>query len=192
MEKNDAFTGLEAGLVLIAFIVVASVFSYVVLSAGFFSVQKSQSVIYSAVEQGSSTMILGNDIIGFKNQTTGKIDRIRISLGSPYALVAIDLSKASIIVVTSDIVKKIEKAVPLYSADDPPAGFWRIIRNNGNEDSKNTLESGDYIAIMIHLPDDMQVGSGEDFRVSIIPPLGAPLSADRTAPQGVGNTVILN
>jgi flagellin-like protein len=36
-QKNtsDAFTGLEAAIVLIAFVVVAAVFSYVVLSTGF-------------------------------------------------------------------------------------------------------------------------------------------------------------
>ncbi|MBN2734949.1 MAG: hypothetical protein JXQ82_08860 [Methanomicrobiaceae archaeon] len=192
MKKTEAFTGLEAGLVLIAFVVVASVFSYVILSAGFFSIQKSQSVIYSAVEQGSSTMILGNDIIGIKNQTTGKIDLIRLSLGSPYALVSIDLSKVSIIFATSEIVKKIEKADPLYGVDDPLPGSWRIIRNDGSEGSKTTLESGDYVAIMIHIPDDIQIGPGEKFRVSILPPLGAPLSADRIAPKSIDSTVILN
>ncbi len=36
--KNDAaFTGLEAAIVLIAFVVVAAVFSYVMLGAGFFT-----------------------------------------------------------------------------------------------------------------------------------------------------------
>ena len=40
-ENEDAFTGLEAAIVLIAFVVVASVFSYVVLGAGFFTTQKA-------------------------------------------------------------------------------------------------------------------------------------------------------
>ncbi|WP_421909142.1 archaellin/type IV pilin N-terminal domain-containing protein [Methanolacinia petrolearia] len=33
---SEGFTGLEAALVLVAFIVVATVFSYVILGAGFF------------------------------------------------------------------------------------------------------------------------------------------------------------
>ena len=42
-KKNDeGFTGLEAAIVLIAFVVVAAVFSYVVLGAGFFTTQKAQ------------------------------------------------------------------------------------------------------------------------------------------------------
>ena len=42
MKRNDeGFTGLEAAIVLIAFVVVAAVFSYVVLGAGFFTTQKA-------------------------------------------------------------------------------------------------------------------------------------------------------
>jgi len=41
-NTSDAFTGLEAAIVLIAFVVVAAVFSYVVLGAGFFTTQKAQ------------------------------------------------------------------------------------------------------------------------------------------------------
>jgi flagellin FlaB len=41
-KRNDeGFTGLEAAIVLIAFVVVAAVFSYVVLGAGFFTTQKA-------------------------------------------------------------------------------------------------------------------------------------------------------
>jgi len=53
MRKDDGFTGLEAAIVLIAFVVVAAVFSYVVLGAGFFTTQKSQQVVHSSVAQAS-------------------------------------------------------------------------------------------------------------------------------------------
>jgi flagellin FlaB len=46
-RNNDAFTGLEAAIVLIAFVIVAAVSAYVVLGAGFITMQKSQEVIYS-------------------------------------------------------------------------------------------------------------------------------------------------
>ncbi|MBN1195149.1 MAG: flagellin, partial [Methanomicrobiaceae archaeon] len=54
MNTDEAFTGLEAAIVLIAFVVVAAVFSYVVLGAGFFTTQKSQEVVYTGVAQASS------------------------------------------------------------------------------------------------------------------------------------------
>ena len=58
MRNEDAFTGLEAAIVLIAFIVVAAVFSYVILGAGFFATQKSQEVVHTGVAQTSSTLEL--------------------------------------------------------------------------------------------------------------------------------------
>ena len=41
-DREEAFTGLEAAIVLIAFVVVAAVFSYVVLGAGFFTTPVSR------------------------------------------------------------------------------------------------------------------------------------------------------
>jgi len=56
MKNEDGFTGLEAAIVLIAFIVVAAVFSYVILGAGFFTTQKSQEVVHTGVTQASSSL----------------------------------------------------------------------------------------------------------------------------------------
>lgn len=57
-SNYEGFTGLEAAIVLIAFVVVAAVFSYVVLGAGFFTTQKSQEVVHTGVQQASSTLEL--------------------------------------------------------------------------------------------------------------------------------------
>lgn len=187
MKKDDAFTGLEAGLVLIAFVVVASVFSYVVLSAGFFSVQKSQAVIYSAVEQGSSTIILGENIVGLKNTTTDGIDRIRFVVGSPYALIDIDMSKISVHAMTPEHLQRIDKASPFFDPAEPSPGTWRILSNTGGAGS--VLESGSYATVMVNLPSDMHIMPGDNFRINILPPLGAPLSIDRKAPLSIKDTV---
>ena len=60
--KEDAFTGLEAAIVFIAFVVVAAVFSYIVLSAGFFTTQKSQEVIHAGVTEAVSNIVLDGDV----------------------------------------------------------------------------------------------------------------------------------
>ncbi|MDX8551863.1 flagellin [Methanospirillum purgamenti] len=64
MKKEAAFTGLEAAIVLIAFVVVAAVFSYVMLGAGFFATQKSQEVTYSGVKQATSNVVLDGQLYG--------------------------------------------------------------------------------------------------------------------------------
>ncbi len=62
--KNDkGFTGLEAAIVLVAFVVVAAVFSYVMLGAGFYTTQKSQEVVHTGVPQASSSVELSGDVL---------------------------------------------------------------------------------------------------------------------------------
>ena len=63
-KDKRAFTGLEAAIVLTAFVVVAAVFSYVVLNAGFFTTQKSKEVIHTSVEQATSSAELAGNVIG--------------------------------------------------------------------------------------------------------------------------------
>jgi len=80
--RNDkkAFTGLEAAIVLTAFVVVAAVFSYVVLNAGFFTTQKSKEVVHSGVEQATSSAEIVGGVVGhgwnysYVNASTGKWD----------------------------------------------------------------------------------------------------------------------
>ena len=64
LKDERAFTGLEAAIVLTAFVVVAAVFSYVVLGAGFFTSEKAKEVIHTGVEQATSSMELGGYVVG--------------------------------------------------------------------------------------------------------------------------------
>ena len=64
VKDKKGFTGLEAAIVLTAFIVVAAVFSYMVLGAGFFSTEKAKAVVHSGVESATSSAELVGDVIG--------------------------------------------------------------------------------------------------------------------------------
>lgn len=55
-RAQDGITGLETAIILIAFVVVASVFAYTVLSAGIFSAEKGKEAIHSGLEQARSSM----------------------------------------------------------------------------------------------------------------------------------------
>jgi flagellin-like protein len=55
-KEQKGITGLETAIILIAFVVVAAVFAYTVLSAGLFSTQKSQEAVYSGLQETQNTM----------------------------------------------------------------------------------------------------------------------------------------
>ena len=63
-HDDGAFTGLEAAMVFIAFIVVASVFAYVALGAGFFTTQKTEQTVHSAVKQVGSVIQIAGPVMG--------------------------------------------------------------------------------------------------------------------------------
>jgi archaeal flagellin FlaB len=69
-KEQKGITGLETAIILIAFVVVAAVFAYTVLSAGLFATQKSQEAVYSGLARTQATMELKSSVIA-KADTTG-------------------------------------------------------------------------------------------------------------------------
>lgn len=57
-RDQRGITGLETAIILIAFVVVASVFAYSVLSAGLFSSEKGKEAIHAGLEQAQGSMEL--------------------------------------------------------------------------------------------------------------------------------------
>ncbi len=62
-RKNAGLTGIETAIILIAFVIVAAVFSFAVLNTGFQSTQKAQEVMKSGMEHAASALELDGGII---------------------------------------------------------------------------------------------------------------------------------
>ena len=97
---DKGFTGLEAAIVLIAFVVVAAVFSYVVLGAGFFTTQKAQETVYKGVEQSTTNIQMIGNVYGLATTPSSGIDQIRFSIGLAPGAPTINLEKMNIVVST--------------------------------------------------------------------------------------------
>ena len=101
-NKDEGFTGLEAAIVLIAFVVVAAVFSYVVLGAGFFTTQKAQEVVYSSVDMASSSMevlgnVYGNGTVNATNPENSRIHGLKFVLGLTAGGAPVDLANTNLV-----------------------------------------------------------------------------------------------
>jgi archaeal flagellin FlaB len=62
-KEQKGITGLETAIILIAFVVVAAVFAYTVLSAGLFSTQKSQEAVYSGLQETQNTLVVKGGVL---------------------------------------------------------------------------------------------------------------------------------
>ena len=61
---QKGITGLETAIILIAFVTVASVLAYSVLSAGIFSSERGKAAVYSGLSSAESTMSLKGSVVG--------------------------------------------------------------------------------------------------------------------------------
>lgn len=64
-KGQRGMTGLETAIILIAFVTVAAVFGYAVLSAGIFSAEKGKESVYAGLEQAKSSMELKGSVIAY-------------------------------------------------------------------------------------------------------------------------------
>lgn len=92
MRDDEGFSGLEAAVILIAFVVVAAVFAYVMLGTGFFATQRMQEVTYAGVKQSTSTAITDGFVRGQYDIDKGLIT-LSLSISVPETGEAIDLSE---------------------------------------------------------------------------------------------------
>jgi flagellin FlaB len=186
LSREDAFTGLEAAIVLIAFVVVAAVFSYVVLGAGFFSTQKSQEAVYTGVQQAASSFELLGDVYGV--DTTGggvQINYLNFTLGLAPGGMPIDMTKLTMVFANQTVRADISKATPLRPNPNPAANQWAIVRDiNGN--GNDLLEGGEQMDIVVHLSESVNsIAARDAFTLEIKPIVGPALSIARTAPGGI-------
>jgi flagellin-like protein len=66
LQSQQGITGLETAIILIAFIVVASVFAYTVLTAGVFSSQKANESVNAEIQEVRSSITVNGNTIAYK------------------------------------------------------------------------------------------------------------------------------
>jgi flagellin FlaB len=89
---KKGITGLETAIILIAFVVVAAVFAYTVLSAGIFSTQKSQQTIFAGLEQASGSIQMKGGVIAYDTDADDNVDSIKFVVAAGAAGGSIDLT----------------------------------------------------------------------------------------------------
>ncbi|MDD1663505.1 MAG: flagellin [Methanomicrobiales archaeon] len=193
--KTEAFTGLEAAIVLIAFVVVAAVFSYVVLGAGFFTTQKAQQVVYSGVQQASSNLLILGEVYGNSTVNPPVIDSILFTLGLAAGGTSVDLNKTVFTYQSKNTLKTIE--FPQGNAtgpfcgtsgggEQPLPGAWQwCISGAQNADGDALLERNEQFTIKVMLDTTDGLAPSEDFTLTIRPDIGAALPLHRSAPGGL-------
>lgn len=190
MDRNEGFTGLEAAIVLIAFVVVAAVFSYVVLGAGFFTTQKAQEVVYTSVDMASSSLEIIGDVYGLNTTAETSppvVDTIRFTLGLAAGGSSVDFAHVQMVMATSDDVTIINKNTTLTAGTNLGDNSWCIAEGATPDDV--LLESTDKFTILAK--PTSALAANQKFNLEIRPSVGAAFGLKRTVPAKVNPVNLL-
>ena len=177
-------TGLETAIVLIAFVVVSSVFAFAALSTGLFSSDKAKETIQAGLAETRGSMELKGSVI-IEAQTTGitaNATTIAFHVANAAGGEPIDLSPGKTIIKYTDSV---QSKMFVTTSGFTATGL-------GDADTDKLLERNEVYELKL-LSLASSLGTGNDtlttalgvnttFSLEIIPPKGAVLFIERNTP----------
>jgi len=186
LRKDErAFTGLEAAIVLTAFVVVAAVFSYVVLNAGFFTTQTAKSTVHTGVTQATSSVELAGDVIGYGNTAESKLDNVTFYLRLTAGKNPVNINKTIVTFTTSEKHIVLTKNYTAHdnSSESISENEWTFYWIDPLESpADNLLEKCEKVCIKANIPD---LDPNTDFTIEVKPPEGTTLGIDRSVPPAI-------
>lgn len=185
MHRNqEGITGLETAIILIAFVIVASVFAYVVLSAGLYSSQKAKDAVYAGLESTMSTIELKGSVIAKMENSVVK--EIYLFVGIPAAGNAVDFTGTS---------NSTNRVVISYSDADNmiPSVNWTL-QKLSTINTDNLLDRNELFLVTVDLSttDNVSIGPYHQFTLELKPSAGPVLAIERTVPGRVSQYVNLH
>lgn len=189
-QHQQGITGLETAIILIAFVIVASVFAYVVLSAGLFSTQKAKEAIYAGLEEAQSTMELKGNIYGKMENSV--LTEVYFTVGTTTGGGAIDFTDTSSANSSNLVIISYVDAYQIFPTID-----WTMTKLN-TTDADNMLDETELFQITVDLSvvsanatAEQKPGPYHTFQLEVKPPVGAVLVIERTLPARVDRIVNL-
>lgn len=192
MTREDAFTGLEAAIVLIAFVVVAAVFSYVILGAGFFTTQKSQETVYSGVKSASSSFEIVGSIYGISSGTS-YLNYTKFTVALTAGQTSLDITKMAVSYTDENTrwtgANYGSAKNPVIESDvNKGTAAWGI-NSTINANTNNLLEPNEQMVLFVAVP--TSATPNKAFTITLLPADGAAYPIIRKVPAGIDSVNIL-
>jgi archaeal flagellin FlaB len=179
-SNQKGITGLETAIILIAFVTVASVLAYSVLSAGIFSAERGKETVYSGLNQAQSSMQLRGDVYATDNETTpdGQINQIQFTLASVLGDEAVDMTDTSS--GENNVVVNYSDSTGLSTNVD-----WTAQLLGQERGGANMLDPDEAMLITVDVPSGHTLSAYDTFNLQVIPTKGAAITLKRTLPASV-------
>ena len=181
-QNQQGITGLETAIILIAFVIVASVFAYVVLSAGLFSSQKAKEAVYAGMKETGSTVEMKGDVIA--KIESGAVTEVYFTVGTRPGAEPVDFTDTSagenlVIISFQDQTQRLASV------------NWTMQKLT-YQNTDNLLDENELFQITVDLSAADNITAYHKFTLEVKPPVGAVLPIERSVPARVSQYVNLH
>jgi flagellin FlaB len=202
---RKGIVGIEAAIILIAFVVIAAALAYVVVNTGFFASQKSKEVVMRGIGEATSSLQLDGSVIAYVNGADKKVTTLVMPVKVSVGKEGVDVSNNSLVVtvwvsgsksaympniyngtlstgtITFNITNLTETIVNIATtAGNTPVAYIGIV----NSDGDNLLESNEKGFLIVYLG-DYSVTEHDIVKVEVKAPIGASLIIEREIPTNL-------
>jgi flagellin FlaB len=201
LKIKKGIVGIEAAIVMIAFVVVAAALAFVVLNMGFYTTQRSKEVMSQGLAQASSALEIDGTVLAKVDSNTKNLSCVIIPVRLSAGQKDVDLTpgKADIAVwvinkggktnTYNDVSQAINNqesfGIDNLCNEASSKGVAVIWREPDNDDK--VLQAGEKILVVIDFTNLFGYGleSYDVFKVEIKPPIGSALTVERTVPASL-------
>ncbi|MEM0096478.1 MAG: archaellin/type IV pilin N-terminal domain-containing protein [Candidatus Bathyarchaeia archaeon] len=192
-KQRRAMMGLEAAIILIAFVIIAGAFSFMVINQGLFATERGKTVVQDSLRQASTPLAVDGSVFLYANSSTS-INAIIIPLkayGVRY--VAMGTNQTAVTLkVGKDAWPNIYQGVDNAMVDISNSTFSELVSNvtigkavlfiqNSNGDE--ALDSAEKGFLVIHL--QQPATSRTHIIVEVRPEKSAPLTVEFFVPESL-------
>ncbi len=173
-KREEGITGLETAIILIAFVIVASVFAFVVLSTGLFSAEKGKEAVFAGLEKASGNIEIRGSVTA-ASAVPPAVDSVTFNIALAAAGTPQLIDPAATINTLAINYIDAEARVPDTG--------WAVVEIQGDTD--DLLEVGELMEITVDVPALSALATNEIFTIEVIPPSGGTLLINRTMPPQI-------
>ena len=194
-RDDSGITGLETAIILIAFVVVAAVFAFTIMTTGLFSTEKAKTTAQAALTEASSSFITKGAVTATCDTpgTCVYVDSITFTVALASGAEAQTLTPAELSFMYTDVNNtfRTSGAVPVGGIITAAGGVGTGVEINPIIDTgpagAGNLEAGESASITVWLaataPPITQLGAGTKFRIEMMAPKGGTLIVERIIPK---------
>lgn len=189
-KREEGITGLETAIILIAFVIVASVFAFVVLSTGLFSAERGKETVFAGLEKARGNLEVRGAVTAEDSDADGDADTFVFNLGlaaggTPQLIdPAAELNTLAVNYIDSD-----ERSPAITWAET-----WIAADGGAATPDNNLLEPGELVEITVDLAGQATTEpvENETATLEVVPPSGGTMLISRTMPPEIAAVMDLH